>query len=232
MNAIVRPITADGLVGFDQFDQLCLEEHKEEHGREVIYQTFISDVRQKVCAICNHGWYPSAASMKDQYHWTLLDEPKAGGGETYGFVHKTCYLRHLALNDRMDVHRALVGARIAFRGLTPIPNRYWPKGDVWGDLRPWYRAEVVPPGIGDSAPTTCEIIIGMRKRVWSIEIRPNANEEFSWCEKAERFFKKEEVTKEFSPKGILLHAWTEEKMREYLITLNAVGDLRRGDPHP
>lgn len=137
-----------------------------------------------------------------------------------------------SLNDRTDVHRAIVGARIAFRGLVPMPNRYWPKGDIWGELRPWYHADVIPPGIGPSAPTTCELIIGRRKRVWSIEMHPNKGEEFAWCEKAESAFKKEDVTKEFSPKGILLHAWTEEKMREYLTTLNTIGDLRRGDPHP
>ena len=227
MNTIVRPITADGFVGFDEFGQLCLSEVQGKYTT----LTFISDVRQKVCAICNHGWYPSAKSMKDQYHWRLLDETKAGG-ETYGFVHLSCYVRHLALNDRTDVHRAIVGARIAFRGLVPMPNRYWPKGDIWGELRPWYHADVIPPGIGPSAPTTCELIIGRRKRVWSIEMHPNKGEEFAWCEKAESAFKKEDVTKEFSPKGILLHAWTEEKMREYLTTLNAVGDLRRGAPHP
>lgn len=232
MNSIVKPITADGLVGFDEFNQLCLEEHKEEYGESVVYRRFVSDVRQKVCAICNHGWYPSAASMKDQHHWRLVDEPKVGGGTTYGFVHKTCYVRHLALNDRQDVHSALVDARIAFRGLSSMPNRYWPKGDVWGDLRPWYRVEVIPPGIGDTAPTTCEIIIGMRKSVWSIELHPNEGEEFTWYEEAKSAFDKHDVTKEFFQKGILLHAWGAEQMREFLTILNTVGDLRRGDPHP
>jgi hypothetical protein len=202
---IVRPITDDGLVGYDKFDQLTLCSPE---GKWKSY-TFIADVRSKTCAICNHGWEPTGPSMADQYRWALLEE----------HVHLSCFVRHLGLIDRSEVYGAICDARIRFKGLVVEPNGYWRGDDPWGKYRPWYSAELLDQPY--------KLLIGMRKRVWSIELIAQGGTKCGWFEAASKEFEGENVTKEFGESRILLHAWGSEKMREYIKRLVKVGDLTK-----
>ena len=61
MDFIVKPLTDDGLVGYDQFGQFMCGT-PEGHGR-VSYSP-VSDVRGRLCVICCQGWHLSAESMR------------------------------------------------------------------------------------------------------------------------------------------------------------------------
>ena len=66
--------------------------------------------------------------------------------------------------------------------------------------------------------------MGRRKRVDNIEVLPVGDHfELDWWEKAEEHFKGEETTKQFSPHKVLLHAWTDRKVEEYVLALMKIG---------
>lgn len=202
MPLIVRPITNDGLVGYDQFDQLVVT--KKDGDFEM--STFIADVRDKTCTICNHGWEPNSISMADQYHWDLVD----------GYVHETCLNRHTGLVERSEFFRALVAARVRFKGLKPIPNGY--HGASMKE-RPWYVAELLDYPV--------MFRLGARKRVDHVEVVAQGGVDLAWYGDAEKAFASEDVTKHFTSASVLLHAWTTEKMREYVKKLAEIGGLNK-----
>lgn len=207
MSDIVTPITVDGLVGFDQFQQLIVKIPRGEFTD--VYM--IADVRGMTCAICNHGWQPTAKSMEDQYHWRLVE----------GYVHQSCIARYVGLTERADFHHALVESRMRFAKLFPIANGYWPKSIFWS-AKPWYRAELLD--------YPAAIVIGSRKRVISIELMAvRGNEDLEWWQRAKDEFDNEDVTKVFQPRRVLLHAWTNEKLDDYLKRLAKVSgyDVRK-----
>lgn len=210
---IKRPLTDDGLFGYDEFDQLTLCTIEPDRPDRRCYE-HVADVRRSTCKICNHGWQPTGPSIGDQYRWDLL------GDQVY--VHLTCFVRHLGLVDRSDVRRAICDARIRFRGLVEEPNGYWGQTDVWGRERPWYSAELIDHPY--------RFLIGSRKRVWSIELQPQGGIKCGWWEAAKAEFKDEDVTKEFGEGGILLHAWTDAKLADYIKRLAKVGDLAKELP--
>lgn len=191
---IVRPITDDGLVGFDEFNNLVLCKHL---GDGNMSFTLIKDVRRDKCVICDRGWEASGPSMGDQLHWDL----------TKSHVHRSCSIRHEGLCERKEIWSAIVGARIQFSGLHPIENGYWPKGDPWS-AKPWYEAELTGFPV--------KLVIGTRKRVINIEVRSQGGIKLDWWERAKEMFKDENTTKELSPNVVLIHAWGTEKMRSYV----------------
>lgn len=200
---IKRPITDDGLVGFDQFDQLNFAT-LDKDGDYITY-TIIADVRRMTCEICGRGWEPTGPSMGDQMFWQIVN----------GYVHDTCWARYRGLIEREDFYWAICNASIAFRALVPIPNQYWP--DTYSSSKkPWYEAELVH--------YPAKLILGWRKRVAHIEIVAQGGTKFEWAtfpsvlttSPAEDAFKEENVTKHFHPDSVLLHAWTREKVREYI----------------
>jgi hypothetical protein len=84
---------------------------------------------------------------------------------------------------------------------------------------PWYEADLL------DYPVTFQV--GHRKRVWSVTVRPTDGRTLlSWWKDAEREFVAEDVTKEFSDKSVLLHAWGDTKMAEYVARLAVVGGLQ------
>lgn len=192
MTIITRPVTDDGLVGYDQFGQFVVE-WEERGGRT---STFMKDVRGKTCRICNQQWQDNGPSIKDQMHWRLIDD----------FVHQSCYTRWLGLVERSEFQTMLVDSGIRFYGLKEQPNRYWGPGHELG--RPWYYAELVTHPI--------RLDIGWRKRVISIALKPQGNTELAFYAEAEEAFKAEDVTKGFGPRAVELHAWGNDKAREYL----------------
>lgn len=197
MNMIKRPITEDKMVGYDEYNQLCLS-YREREDRDWITTIFISDVRNKICAICQHGWESNSISMKNQSRWRLINET----------VHETCLVRHHSFIERAELENILVDAGIRFLGLKPIENRYWPK-TCEESKKPWYEARLMEyPG---------KFIIGWRKRVINIEFSPH--EEYDTTMPDAKFyegiFAAEGVTKEFKNNHLLIHAWDCKKATEY-----------------
>ncbi|UJR81447.1 hypothetical protein [Sandaracinus amylolyticus] len=203
---IVRPITDDGRVGYDEFGQLVLT--RRDRTGEV--STFIVDVRRHTCAICARGWEATAVSMADQTRWHVLGE---GLGS---YVHESCLVRHKGLVERTAFLSALCAARIRFRGLVPIANEYFRAPDSWA-AKPWYSAELVDHPV--------RIDLGWRKRVAEIRLVAEGGVPFSWWEAAEDAFAKDDVTKSFGSALVLLHAWGDDAVRDYLARLATVGGL-------
>jgi len=214
MNDIVKPLTHDGLVGWDNFGQLWLWKVEGE-GRS---GTIIADVRGKICPVCKQGWKETAESLGDQYHWMNRAE----------WAHVTCYIRYLALTEYSFWVESLVEARFIFGkednprstahlgpALESLPNGYWGEKDPWGAGRPWYRARLLKklPN-GDNTALGRTLRLGSRKRVYHLEIESGEgpyNEPL-----AHSLFKGEDVTKEIRSDGLKVHAWGDDKAKEYL----------------
>lgn len=203
---IVTPLSEDGLFGFDQYGQLMVGRVSRDGYTSY---TFVVDVRDKKCEICQRGWDLNAESMGDQVEWRLIGQ----------MVHLSCLVRHDSFNQRAEVSGALYEAGIRHKGLKPIPNEYWRNDDFWGK-QPWYRADLVEHlGV--------YFVIGHRKRVWSIEVKSDVKVQhpIPWWGAAKLAFDSENVTKEFGTHGILVHAWSIEKMRDYVKRLAEAGQL-------
>lgn len=200
---IVKAVTADGQVGFDEFDQLVWMRREGEY----TVGSFIHDVRGLTCHICQQPWEANGPSLGDQFYTAALDR----------WVHLSCHIRICAMNERIRIREALCGL-VRFEGLEELPNRYWPKGDPWG-AKPWYRVKLID--------TDLSLVIGWRKRVISIRMEPAEGEVLHWFEQAGRAFGAESVTKEFGPKVVVVHAWGYAKLREYIEMLARVGGFLR-----
>jgi hypothetical protein len=213
MNDIVKPLTHDGLVGWDSYGQLWLWRVQAER-RE---GTIIADVREKVCCVCRRGWELKAESLGDQYFWSSRAE----------WSHESCYIRHLALDEFDFWCSALVGARFIFGAidnprmigegpaLESLPNGYWGQKDPWGAGMPWYRARLLKKNEkGDNTALGRTLKLGMRKRVHHLEIEVG----FGPYDRvlADELFKSENVTKQIDEDRMMVHAWGRDKAREYL----------------
>ena len=223
---IKRPVTDDGMVGFDECGNF-MASWIDRIGYTV--STPVCDVREMTCIICNRGWEPNADSMLDQQHWDLLDVSTMGRSEERGvlerkvrqagMVHATCLSRHFGLVERERFYWALVDARVRFCGLKPIANGYWStpeprRGDAQG-LKPWYQAELLDhPAM---------FVLGRRKRVDHIEVVPQGGTKLAWHAEAERAFAAEDVTKHFGESSVLIHAHTREASLSYVKRLVELG---------
>lgn len=186
MNDILRPVTPDGMIGYDQYNQLFYwrQEGKDKVG------TIIGDPRGSICPICGRGWETTTESMADQYYHRAREK----------WLHETCFNRYLSFREYMFWHDLICAARIRFEGLMEITNEY---GAAWNN--PWYTGKLL------DAPARLKL--GTRKRVFHMEImsdepycNPVAFDEFA----------KEDVTKGKTPTGFYIHAWTEAKALEYM----------------
>ena len=193
---IVRPITDDGLVGYDQFDQLMCGTRDGEH----ISYAPIADVRRKQCIICNRGWELTGPSLSDQFRWKVTDD----------FVHLSCWVQFQGLVQRQDFYRALVRADLNFRIIKAIPNQYWGNDPVFRE-QSWYEAELVQH--------PARIVYGVRKRVTSISVIAESGRALDYWADAEEAFAGEDVAKEFAPGKCLVHSWTLENDRRYIALL-------------
>lgn len=219
MNDIVKPVTKDGMAGFDQFGQFYIKWQD----REYTCGSIFHDVREKICCICNHGWEPTSASLRDQ---DFLDNRAE-------YAHKSCVIRYTALQEFDFWYRAILDAPFMFgplnnpkhiaeggAALESIPNGYLPKGDPWGDGCPWYRVRLlkrVDEEKSQNGPLGRTLKLGARKRVYHLEIEDGPGE---YDEKlAHELFAdviKERITHDIGPKGMMVHAWGRDKAREYL----------------
>ena len=192
---IIRPLTSDGLVGYDEYGQLVLETRKEDYSSFA----FIQDVRDKTCAICNRGWEATGPSMEDQMEWSLIKN----------FVHESCWVRFTSLTERQHFTNVLHDCQIRHRGLKPIENQYWPKVYRLAQ-KPWYEAELIAKPI--------LLRLGSRKRVNSLEIVCQGGTKLENWKEVETAFAEEKVTKEFSSTGLLIHSYSNEDDLRYMKT--------------
>jgi len=155
---IVRPVTDDGLVGFDEHGRFIHCEVDDDHR---IF-TLVKDVRRSTCVICGRGWEATSASIGDQTSWLVSNST----------VHRSCLIRHEGLREMEEVRRAVVDARIHFHKLVLLPNNYWPKTDPWS-AKPWYEIEL--------ADHPAKLVVGSRKRVMSIEVYPQGGTKLEWA---------------------------------------------------
>jgi hypothetical protein len=198
---IVKPLTPDGLCGWNKYGALWLWERDgatmSGHG--------IEDTRGMTCRICLQGWVLTCESLKDQYE-----------NQYNEWVHYSCYIRLLAMLDRDLFYDGLIQARIRFKGLQEIPNQYWGRDRIWSK-RNWCVAKALDQPI--------QITLGSRKRVYNIEFEPVEGDLPKAWEAAAMEFHKEDVTKEFGPKRVLLHAWGGTQLKDFIKRLSNVFDL-------
>jgi hypothetical protein len=193
MRDIVKPITPDGLCGYDANGKLWLYEAR---GDGAFTGSMIQDPRGQKCPICLQGWVLTSGSMKDQTQWRV--------GGSLEFVHQTCSIRYNGLVERDMWFDALCDAGIRFRGIANIENRYWSE-PPWSS-RPWYRVSLM---------NGRTLRLGYRKRVYSLEIEPGGDRPYDVA-KARELFTNEDVTKEINDEGLLIHAYGDIKAREYI----------------
>ncbi len=216
MNDIVRPLTKDGLVGWDKFGQFWIWKLQEGGGRE---GSIYHDVREKICCVCGHGWEITADSLRDQYFWDGRAE----------WSHITCLMRYLSLQEFEFWRGALVEAGFMFGpidnprmiaqggpSLQAIPNEYWRRDPVYS-LQPWYRVRLLKrvseePSL--NGPHGRTLKLGQRKRVYHLEIEEGDGHYDPTL--AAELFKAEDVTKEIGVNSMMIHAWGRDKAREYL----------------
>lgn len=209
MNDILRPLTPDGMCGWDKHNQLWLWE-AEEGGRKV--GRIIGDPRGHKCRLCQQGWMLTVESLKDQWYDHDYKE----------WWHYTCYIRYITLKDRDLFDGALIEAKIRFDGLKEMPSQYWRNDPIWSK-RNWYSTKALDQPI--------EIILGSRKRVYNIEFTSDEAPLKAWQEAAHEFAK-EDVTKEFAPKRVLLHALGGDQLKDYVKRLSRVFGLDKREAVP
>lgn len=193
-NDIIRPISGDGLLGFDTYGQLWATWYPD--GGDTKHATIVPDMRGKTCAICGKGWLVEAEEFLNQIHLDTIED----------FAHKTCFVGHQMLTEA-TMWYGMLCARISQECKIPwtwkkIPNEY--RG-AWNT--PWYLIEFkgyVP-----------KLKLGSRKRVWHMSLHDVTRQQ---KEKLEELFQPVTDTKWFttSPEGCGVHAWTEEQARKYL----------------
>lgn len=192
IDTIVRPVTGDGLCGFDKFNQFWVYWPAEDRGYA---GSIMPDVREKKCAICGQGWECTSESLRNQYFTRVTDE----------FVHETCYVGYLAMEEAGMFYHALCEARgqlVIVWHWKKIPNEY--RGS-WNT--PWYRVRFegyVP-----------YLKIGSRKRVYHMSMHDLRSDQVAAFEK---LVEREESTKgaESDRRSVYIHAWTREDVRRYL----------------
>jgi hypothetical protein len=130
--------------------------------------------------------------------WT--ETPKSMANQFYHsarekWMHETCYVGVLAHNEHEKFFYALVDAKLKFSGLREIPNEY---GGAWNTT--WYETDLLDhPG--------AKMKFGSRKRVDVVSL--------SGADMA-GLFEHEDVTKDAGADGVMIHAWSDEKVREYV----------------
>lgn len=203
-NPIVRPVTCDGLVGYDRNDNFVAFAKLYGSGEPSIYSsTNTRDITGEMCPLCGKIWGPenTQAQFLDQI-WS---------DAAMSSVHRSCFERALGFNEREKWVDALKEAefdRSDIMTIKQIPNEY--RG-AWNT--PWYVIEL--KGVKRAKGDPVMLKFGARKRVYNIEISGiEANGPTLLMKK----FEAEETTKDIidGGHGFLIHAWGMDKSKEYL----------------
>lgn len=194
-NEILRPITADGRTGFDQFNQLMSWTEKDADG----YSTgrFIRDVRGCTCYICGKGWELTTESLRDQ---TTIDSKMP--------AHESCLIGYRKVAEYYLLQNALIEAGYLFRMDEMEPQYPY--------STPWQTITILSAN-KDRLDTGRRLSLGRRKRVW--EIRFNGS--YEQVKHLETLFTDVDDTKGISTAGMenthfYVHAWTKEQLVDYL----------------
>lgn len=230
MNDIIRPLTADGLVGWDEFGQFWIWHYEGKNKVGSMYW----DVREKVCCICRRGWETTADSLRDQRYW----------GERTEWAHQSCTWRYQSLKAFDFWVGALVKNKFIFGpvdnpkttmdggpALQEIPNGYLGDQDPRGAVTPWYRARLlkkVSGEYGDNMAHGRTLKLGARKRVFHMEIEPGNG--IYDHELAAVLFAQENPTKDIRADGMMIHAWGREKATEYLGLFSQILGVVKPEP--
>lgn len=190
MNVITNPITEDGSIGFDSYNQFTIRWRE---GDSTISQ-IVPDVRTHTCYICNRGWETTVPSLKDQWYDHTFKRP----------LHYTCQkgaIRWSEASFWLDVICSSE-ARPTNSPLTvhEVENEY---GACWNN--PWYQITY------EDIPLV--FVVGYRKRVWSLHVRGSLFPRL--IQELDLQFKNEEVTKSFGQKEAYIHAWGKDDARRY-----------------
>jgi len=205
-NDIVKPITPDGLCGFDSYGQLWVWWIEDPQEPERKTGTIVADVRGKICPICQKGWVNTTESIRDQ---TYLHSMKR-------HVHRTCEYGSAHVNNFYYWHNLVCESEFNKKGLKfdETKNLY---GSAW--TGPWYRIKF------NHVPNH-EFIFGSRKRVYHMEVT-NVDKELA-AKLDEAFKDQEKITKGVSvdadgKMSWIIHAWTKEyakiNLRTFLQTI-------------
>lgn len=159
---------------------------KLDHGLTV--ETMIRDVRGETCPLCRKQWELTCEDLVDQtYHYGRQK-----------MVHKSCLKNGIAANEFDLFKRALDEAKLPCR-IEECENEY---KAAWNN--PWYLASL------DFRDNIC-IRFGRRKRVFHCELFwDNA------LKIPDGLFASEDTTKIIQPNSVMIHAWTDEKVLEYV----------------
>lgn len=183
MNDIVRPLTEDGMLGYDEHRQLWA--FRLDQGMKI--GTIVADVREEKCSLCAEGWKTTAESMLDQFCHLKR------------WVHRTCFVRYVGYREYGMWCKVFRLTKLRFNKIKEIPNQY---GGGW--KAPWYEIEI------ENTPVT--FYVGNRKQVYSIQVRATKGD----LSEMEELFTDEDVTKKFETNNVLLHAWNEDKVADYV----------------
>ena len=188
-NEIVQPLNKAGNFGYDGFGQLFAwgkGDYGDKTGRGV------HDVRKRKCVMCEQPW--NTEDVQD-----VLDQMV--DRSLRALVHYSCVRRHLAVKERLavieafSVMEAVGGGEMA---ISETKNQY---GAAWNNT--WYRI--------DLENHSHHFIVGRRKRVWEIQVVTDDVDLIDFC--VESFT--EDVTKGRRADGYYIHAWSDDKLKEY-----------------
>jgi len=195
MNATKEMIYEDetGCIRIDEFDQFSVQIKDGEYTSGYMPV----DVRKMTCCICGEGWELKPKAIMNQYECR----------SARSMVHKTCYERWLTFEQRMLFIKAvqLSKFRMLRDGVKPIKNQY---GGAWNT--DWFEFRF-------DQLDHITLTIGRRKRVYEILMKSTQPLD---SKRFKRKFETENVTKRFEPDLVLLHAWDDQKLMEYVNILS------------
>lgn len=211
--------------GYDEFNQFMMVEFNDRGWS----MSPARDLIGMECYICRRKWtnddpYALAGNV-------CIDDPrwsdKAGPDGKHQklkegvYAHGACWIGHLNINEKSVIEGAIGKAREAIQRvidptykisrvripyeITAIPNEY---GRAWNT--DWYSIK-----LPKSDPVS-QIKFGSRKRVWVVELSSEKKLVIPEGHPLDVLYKKEQSTKTMEPKLVMFHAWSEDKVREYV----------------
>jgi hypothetical protein len=209
MNMIVRPISSDGNVGFDKFEQLVIQKQEGKYTTTRIVHNSLDET----CPICGKGWEPTVESLENQWGISCMGKytrTKSGElGHSDRPCHYSCYKGMLYVKEAQMWYDIFCDREIN-KGpgyeIDEVPNEY---NGGWNN--PWYRYRPKHlPGV--------DIVVGSRKRVYQIKFLNLGKDDIKSVELAlEKFDGTKGETSWYSAKpipGYFLHVDNEEEAKE------------------
>lgn len=206
---LVRPVTPDGLTGFDEYNQFISWTEPNIHGMSEGRP--IADVRNSLCYICGKQWALTSVDLRNQTH------DRRGNA-----MHYTCLQGYNKILAYQEIEHALIEAGYLF-DTEEVPSRY-----AGGDGTPWQRVKVLGND-KDRTDTKYRIVLGKRKKVWEIRFHNTSEGGVvngpEVMKEVTNQFDDVDDTKGHSPMSAddpafgpyyYVHAWTHSQLEDYL----------------